>query len=78
MFDEQKVVTVFRTTQPLQIGMVKSALRHAGIPFSAVNDVVSSVMPYDGMLVVGFEVMVCDAERALHVIRDLGFGRKPA
>jgi len=78
MFDDQKVVTVFRSTQPLQIGMVRSALRHAGIPFSVVNDVVSSVMPYDGMLIVGFEVMERDAERAVDVIRSLGFDRKPA
>ena len=76
MSDEQQVVTVFQATQPLQIGMVKSALEQAEIPFTVANDVVSSVTPTDGMLILGFQVLAPDAERAMAVIRGLGFEQR--
>jgi len=72
MGDDDELVTVFETNGPLEIGMAKSALDEAEIPYSLTNDAVSSVLPFDGMVIVSFQVRRCDAEDARHVLEDVG------
>jgi len=72
MGDEDELVTVFETDGALETGMAKSALDEAGIPYSLNNDAVSSVLPFDGMVIVSFQVRRCDAEDARRVLEDVG------
>ncbi|KPK66273.1 MAG: hypothetical protein AMK73_00485 [Planctomycetes bacterium SM23_32] len=66
------LVTVYETTSPLEVGMLKSALGEAGIAYGVVNDLVSSVLPTDGMQIVGFEVRPSDADAARELLASLG------
>lgn len=72
--EDQAVVTVYETESLLEIGMVKSAFGEADIPFMAINDIVSSVYPVDGMAIVKFQVLGRDVPRARQVLSDLGLG----
>ena len=73
MPETDEFVTVYETDLQPRVAMVKMALRGADIPFLCVNDVISTVLPIDGMGVVGFRVLERDAERARQVLDDLGF-----
>ncbi len=73
MADEEEFVTIYETDLQPRVVIIKMALRDAGIRFIAVNDVVSSVLPVDGMAVIGFQVLARDAPRAREVVRALGF-----
>jgi flagellar biosynthesis/type III secretory pathway M-ring protein FliF/YscJ len=66
------LVTVYETTSALEVGMVKSALDEAEIPYAVLNDLVSSVIPTDGMLVIGFQVDAEDADAARELLASLG------
>jgi len=71
--DNDELVTVYETDVQTRVPMVKMALGDADIPFLCVNDVISTVLPIDGMAVVGFQVLERDVERARQVLDDLGF-----
>ena len=72
MSESDDFVTVYETDAQMQVAMVKMALEGADIPFVCVNEIISTVLPIDGMAVVGFQVLAQDAERAREVIADLG------
>ena len=69
------LVTVHATDRPGEVAVVKMALSDAFIPYIAVNDVVSGVLTFDGMVWVQFRVRQGDADRALEVLRELGVAR---
>jgi hypothetical protein len=73
MAETDGFVTIYETDMQARVAMVKMALQNADIPFMCVNDVVSSVLPIDGMGIVGFRVPEQDAERARQILDDLGF-----
>jgi len=52
--------------------MAKSALDEAGIPYSLNNDGVSSVLPFDGMAIISFQVRRVDAADARQALADVG------
>ena len=70
--DDEPLVTIYATDMQSRVAIIKMALREAEIPYIAVNDVVSSVLPFDGMGVVEFQVFERDAERATEVLTELG------
>jgi len=72
MNDEEPVVTVFETTMQSQVAVVRMAFEDAGIPFSAVNETVSTIFPVDGMAIVHFQVLKSDVARAREVVSELG------
>jgi hypothetical protein len=65
-------VTVYETTQQNEVSVLKMALRDAGIEFFAVNDTVSTVLPFDGMARVRFQVAPADAAEVRQVLDRLG------
>ncbi len=69
---EEDLVVLYETDGPLEIGMVKSALDAAAIPYCVTNDTISTVLPCDGMLIVRFEVRRCDAQAAREALADMG------
>jgi hypothetical protein len=73
MAEGGELVTVYETAMQTQVAVVKMALQDADIRFLCVNDVVSTVLPIDGMAVVGFRVLEQDAASAREVLEDLGF-----
>ncbi|MHC5035067.1 MAG: hypothetical protein ACYTFZ_08530 [Planctomycetota bacterium] len=72
MTEDEEVVTVYATDIQSRVAVIKMALDDAGIPYAAVNDAVSAVLPVDGMAVVSFEVLQSDAARAHEVLEQLG------
>lgn len=70
--DDEPLVTIYATDIQSRVAVIKMALREAEIPYIAVNDVVSSILPIDGMAVVEFQVFERDAERATEVLTELG------
>ncbi len=72
MADDEELVTVYETDRQVDVAIVKIALQDADIRFVAVNDVISTVYPIDGMAVVGFQVLRRDAERARDTLTRLG------
>ena len=73
MPEDDEFVIVYETDLQPRVAMVKMALRGADIPFMCDNDVVSTILPIDGMAVVGFRVRKQDVARARQVLADLGF-----
>jgi DNA primase len=73
MPDSDEFVTVFESDSQAQVMIVKMALWEADVPFMCSNDVISTVLPIDGMAVVSFRVLERDAARARQVLDDLGF-----
>jgi len=69
---EGEPITVYSTDRPVEVAMIKLALNSAGIEYVAVNDVISAVLPVDGMAVVKFQVRREDVECALEVLRRHG------
>ena len=73
MPEDEEFITVYETDMQTRVSMVKMALQDADIPFMCDNDVISAVLPIDGMAVVRFRVLAQDADRAGEVLDDLGF-----
>lgn len=73
MKDEEALVTICETDSQSRVAVVKMALGEAEIPFIAVNDIVSTTYPIDGMAIVSFQVRQEDAEEARAVLDRLGF-----
>lgn len=73
MPDDDEFATVYQTDSQAQVMMLKMALGNADIPFMCDNDVVSTVLPFDGMAVVKFRVLQRDVARAREILDDLGF-----
>lgn len=71
--EEDRVVTVYETERIEKVAMLRMALDDAGIPYITANDVVSAVLPFNGMVMVRFQVLEEDLERAYEVLRELGF-----
>jgi hypothetical protein len=71
MRDEDRLVTVYETTRPTEVALVKAAFQDAGIPFSVVNEIMSSILPFDGTAIVGFQVFERDAQRALKALAQM-------
>ena len=67
--DNEDFVTVYTTSRPDEAAIVKLRLEQADVPYLTRNDVVSSVLPFDGMAEVEFEVRREDAERAREALR---------
>ncbi len=42
------------------------------IPFSVLNDMMSTIYPVDGMAVIGIQVRACDAGRAAKLLKEVG------
>jgi hypothetical protein len=72
--EDEGTVTVYATDIQSLVAVIKMALDDAGISYIAVNDVVSAVLPVDGMAVVSFEVLQSDAVRAHEILEQLGLG----
>ena len=76
MAEEEKMVTVYETESYEEACVVKLALEDANVPFSTTNDLVSTVMHFDGMAVTGFQVLEGDVERAQEALAQLEEGKK--
>jgi len=73
MREDEPLVTVYETTSQSKVALARLALDEAGIRFSAANDLVSTLLPFDGVVIVRFEVLESDAERARQVLAERGF-----
>ncbi|NLW50256.1 MAG: DUF2007 domain-containing protein [Candidatus Brocadiaceae bacterium] len=73
MPQDEELVTVYETDMQGRVAVLKMALQNEGIPFLCDNEVLSGVLPIDGMAVVSFQVRPCDVERAGRVLDELGF-----
>jgi len=71
--EAERVVTLYETDLIEKVAILRMALDNAGIPHITANDVVSSVLPTNGMVMIRFQVLEGDAERAHGVLRELGF-----
>jgi len=72
MAEDDRTVIVYETDNQGIVAVIKMALTGADIPFTAVNEVVSTIYPVDGMAVVSFEVLERDAPRARQTLTRLG------
>ena len=72
MARDDRLVTIYPTYDQVQAALIKMWLDSAGIPHIAVNRVISSVYPVDGMARVGFQVRAGDVDRAKEVLRENG------
>ncbi|GAH36330.1 unnamed protein product [marine sediment metagenome] len=72
MSEDEELITVYSTDQPVQVALAKMRLDGEGIDYIAVNDIISAVYPVDGMAVVRFQVRRSDAERAVELLRHYG------
>jgi len=73
MAEQERIVTVYETELIEKVAMLRMALDDAAIPYMTANDVVSTILPTDGMAVIRFQVLEGDVERAQEVLRELGF-----
>ncbi|MFO8007142.1 MAG: DUF2007 domain-containing protein [Candidatus Brocadiia bacterium] len=70
--DPDSLVTVYETRSRPRAAIVQIAFADHDIPFSILNDMMSTIYPVDGMAVIGIQVRARDAERAAAVLQEMG------
>ena len=72
MAGEEDLVTVCSTADAGEVALIKMRLDGAEIPYIAVNDVISTICPIDGMALVKFQVFRRDEEEARELLQAFG------
>lgn len=70
--DPDSLITIYETPNHARAAIVKMALSDHDIPYSVLNDMMSTIYPVDGMAVIGIQVRACDADRAVELLEEMG------